>query len=304
VGIFKMPIDQVRSGSLSSYGKHLHRQKLRFFIQKAFRYLMLACAAGALLFLIMVVQISTQLPDVDIISTYVPNETTKVYAADGSILAELHQEENRVIVPISQISDFVKAAVIASEDTNFYRHNGLDFSGLFRSVFVNIVRGEKMQGGSTITMQLARSIFLNKRKKMIRKIAEMILALQLERKYTKEEILEFYLNQVYWGRLRHRVRLQSLLRQIRRRVKSAGGRDLDRSFARAGIVFTVHPSAAGALAPGHSLAPPARAKSDYRGRIPSGQRSADFSGLAAHFALPASVFYQLRGQAADRYVRQ
>lgn len=161
--------------------------------------MLIAAAVGALLFLIIVVQISTQLPDVDIMSTYVPNETTKVYAADGSILAELHQEENRAIVPISQISDFVKAAVIASEDTNFYRHNGLDFNGLFRSVFVNVVRGEKMQGGSTITMQLARSTFLNKRKQMIRKVAEILLALQLERKYTKEEILEFYLNQVYWG---------------------------------------------------------------------------------------------------------
>jgi penicillin-binding protein 1A len=199
VGIFKRPIGEIKSAHLSSYGKHLKRQKFNFWLQRIIRYLCLAAALGALLLLIVVVQISTQLPDVDLISTYVPNETTKVYAADGSILAELHQEENRVIVPISRISDFVKAAVIASEDANFYQHNGLDFKGIFRSVFVNVLRGEKMQGGSTITMQLARSIFLNKRKKMIRKVAEIILALQLERKYTKEEILEFYLNQVYWG---------------------------------------------------------------------------------------------------------
>ncbi|GBR76698.1 murain transglycosylase super family [Candidatus Termititenax persephonae] len=149
--------------------------------------------------MIIVIQVATQLPDVDVLGTIVPNETTKVFAADGSILAELHQEENRVVVPISQISDFVKAAVIATEDRNFYRHNGLDFGGLFRSVFVDVIRGEGMQGGSTITMQLARNIFLNKKKKIIRKIAEMILAMQLERKFTKEEILEFYLNQVYWG---------------------------------------------------------------------------------------------------------
>ncbi|GBR77465.1 murein transglycosylase super family [Candidatus Termititenax dinenymphae] len=154
---------------------------------------------GALIFLIVVVQVATQLPDVDVLGTIVPNETTKIFAADGSVLAELHQEENRVVVPISQISDFVKAAVIATEDSNFYRHNGLDFGGLFRSVVVDVIRGEGMQGGSTITMQLARNIFLNKKKKVIRKIAEMILALQLERRFTKEEILEFYLNQVYWG---------------------------------------------------------------------------------------------------------
>ena len=199
MGIFKRPIDQVRSAHMSSYGSHLKRQKFNFFLQKFFRFCCLAAVIGSLIFLVVVIQISTQLPDVDVISTYVPNETTKVYASDGSILAELHQEENRVLIPISKMSDFIKAALIASEDANFYQHNGLDFRGIARSIFVDIVRGQKLQGGSTITQQLARSIFLNKRKKMIRKVAEMILALQLERKYTKEEIMEFYLNQVYWG---------------------------------------------------------------------------------------------------------
>jgi penicillin-binding protein 1A len=199
VGIFKRPIDQVRSAHLSSYGSHLKKQKFHLWLQRIFRYCGLAAALGALIFLFVVIMTAMNLPDVDTMGTIVPNETTKVYAADGTILAELHEEENREVVPISQISDFVKAAVIATEDTNFYRHNGLDFSGLFRSVFVNVLRGEKMQGGSTITMQLARGIYLNKKKKLLRKIAEMILALQIERKYTKEEILEFYLNQVYWG---------------------------------------------------------------------------------------------------------
>jgi penicillin-binding protein 1A len=148
---------------------------------------------------IIVLQIMSQLPDVEIISSYVPNETTKIFASNGELLAELHKEENRVLVPISKISDYVKAGVIAMEDKNFYYHHGIDLRGTMRATITNLVKGGKVQGGSTITQQLARNVFLNKSKKIVRKIAEIILALQLERKYTKEEILEFYLNQVYWG---------------------------------------------------------------------------------------------------------
>jgi len=182
-----------------SYGNRIKRQRFYSLLQKLFRLGCLAAAGCSLIFLMIVIQISTQLPDVDVLSTYVPNETTKIFAADGTILAQLHQEENRVIVPISQISNYAIMALIASEDTNFYNHNGLDLRGLVRSLFVNVLRGDKLQGGSTITQQLARNIFLTRKRQMIRKVAEMILALQLERKYTKEEIMEFYLNQVYWG---------------------------------------------------------------------------------------------------------
>jgi penicillin-binding protein 1A len=200
VTLFRKPIDTLRNANMGGrYGQYLKKQRLQQILYKSMRYGSIAFGVFLGLLTIIVIQISTQLPDVDIISTYVPNETTKVFAADGSLLAELHEEENRALVPISKISDYIKAGVIASEDANFYYHHGLDFKGISRSMFTNLVFGSAVQGGSTITQQLARNVFLNKKKKVIRKIAEVILALQLERRYTKEEILEFYLNQVYWG---------------------------------------------------------------------------------------------------------
>ncbi len=186
-------------GGGGSYSQFLKKQKFKVFFAKFLRLGGIGAAIFSVIMLIMLVQITNQLPDVEIISSYVPNETTKIYAMTGELLAELHREENRVLVPISRISDFVKAAVIASEDNNFYNHHGIDLKGIFRAAITNLVHGGSVQGASTITQQLARNVFLNKKKKIVRKVAEIILALQLERNYTKEEILEFYLNQVYWG---------------------------------------------------------------------------------------------------------
>lgn len=195
--ILKNPIGSGLGGGL--YSKQIRRQMFQEFLQKAFRFSGVAAAVFLVVGGIILLQIMSQLPDVEMISSYVPNETTKIFASNGEMLAELHKEENRVLVPISKISDYVKAAVIAMEDKNFYYHHGIDLRGTFRAFLTNLVQGGKVQGGSTITQQLARNVFLNKSKKIVRKIAEIILALQLERKYTKEEILEFYLNQVYWG---------------------------------------------------------------------------------------------------------
>ena len=100
MGIFKRPIDQVRSAHLSSYGNHLKKQKFHLWLQRGFRYCSIAAVLGALVFLFIVIMTAMNLPDVDTMGTIVPNETTKVYAADGTILAELHEEENREVVPI------------------------------------------------------------------------------------------------------------------------------------------------------------------------------------------------------------
>ena len=115
------------------------------------------------------------------------------------ILAELHLEENRVLIPIERISEQIQKSVVAMEDSNFYEHHGLDFKGIFRALVKDIIAGGFVQGGSTLTQQLARNLFLNRKRTLIRKLAEAILAIQIERKYTKTEILEMYLNQVYWG---------------------------------------------------------------------------------------------------------
>ncbi|MDD4178711.1 MAG: PBP1A family penicillin-binding protein [Candidatus Margulisbacteria bacterium] len=155
--------------------------------------IILAAAAGFAL------QAIYSLPNIDSLNTYVPSESTILYAADGKIIARFHQEENRQVVPLSKISVFFQNAVIATEDPNFYGHHGLDFSGIIRASIKNFSYGRIVEGGSTITQQLAKNLFLNKRKSFVRKFSEALIALQIERRYTKEEILELYLNQVYLG---------------------------------------------------------------------------------------------------------
>jgi penicillin-binding protein 1A len=140
-----------------------------------------------------------QLPDIDTISTYIPPETTKIYSADNVIIAELHQEENRIRIPINNISETLQGTVIAMEDTDFYKHNGINIKGIMRALYRDIIAMAFVEGGSTLTQQLARNLFLEKQKKIERKIKEILMAIEIERKYTKIEILELYLNQVYWG---------------------------------------------------------------------------------------------------------
>ncbi|MFA6170754.1 MAG: penicillin-binding protein 1A [Candidatus Margulisiibacteriota bacterium] len=144
-------------------------------------------------------QVLQQLPNVELISSYVPSESTILYSADEKILARFHQEENRQVVPLSRISPYFIKAVIATEDPNFYKHHGLDFMGIARAAVKNFAYGRVVEGGSTLTQQLAKNLFLTKKKVITRKLAEAILAVQMERRYTKEEILEMYLNQVYLG---------------------------------------------------------------------------------------------------------
>ncbi|MEI7943118.1 MAG: transglycosylase domain-containing protein [Candidatus Riflemargulisbacteria bacterium] len=182
-----------------SHQQRRRNEKFRSFLLAIFlKGSVVAAGLGFLLFLYILFLLKT-LPDVRVIATFVPNQTTKIYSADGVILADLHKEENRITIPYSRISDTVKKAVVAMEDARFYEHHGVDPIGILRAMTVNIIKGGKVQGASTITQQLARHLFLTKKKKFSRKVAEVILAIQIERHYTKEEILHMYLNQVYWG---------------------------------------------------------------------------------------------------------
>lgn len=185
----------------ASYQAAWQRKKLLYsFLQKLVFYGAIVSAVGVFVLGIVAWQISRNLPDVDRMSTYIPYETTKIYTDDGkTVLAELHQEENRMTVPIERISPLIRASVIAMEDTDFYSHHGVNIKGMFRALIKDIIAGSFVEGGSTLTQQLARNLFLTKRKKITRKIAEMILSVQIERKYSKTEIFEMYLNQVYWG---------------------------------------------------------------------------------------------------------
>jgi len=155
--------------------------------------------AGGLVLWGTVLYLGTTLPDVDSINTYIPAETTKIISQDGTILAELHREENRVSIPLDKISPILQKTVVAMEDSNFYDHNGLDYFGIMRAIYKDILAGSFVEGGSTLTQQLAKNLFFTRQKKLTRKISEAIMAIRIENHYTKTEILEMYLNQVYWG---------------------------------------------------------------------------------------------------------
>jgi len=127
-----------------------------------------------------------------------PGRGCRVYSAEGELLAMV-ATENREFVPLERIPKRLQEATIAVEDRDFYRHIGVDPRGIVRAAVTDVLSLKRRQGGSTITQQLARNVYLTPSKTLSRKIAEAILALQLERAYTKPEILELYLNQIYFG---------------------------------------------------------------------------------------------------------
>ncbi|HEY9851724.1 MAG TPA: transglycosylase domain-containing protein [Leptolyngbyaceae cyanobacterium] len=139
------------------------------------------------------------LPDVRSVRSYVPSETTHVYDIKGKLLASIHGEANREVVPLNKISPELKRAVLAIEDSHFYLHHGINPSSVGRAVRANWEKGSVVEGGSTVTMQLVKNIFLSHKRAFSRKVAEAVMAIRLEQILEKDQILELYLNQVYWG---------------------------------------------------------------------------------------------------------
>lgn len=138
------------------------------------------------------------LPQIRELENFAPSAATRIYSTDQVLLAELFLEK-RMPVPIGQIPANLKTALIATEDRQFYTHSGIDLKGILRAVVKDIMAGQFVEGASTITQQLAKTLFLTHEKTISRKIKEAILAIQLERRYTKDELLGLYLNQIYFG---------------------------------------------------------------------------------------------------------
>jgi len=139
-----------------------------------------------------------EVPEIADLRNYKPNMTTAVYDINGNLVSQLYAEQ-RTVVKLNQIPLYLQNAIISKEDPHFYQHNGIDFKGILRASVNNMVHGKIVEGGSTITQQLARNLFLTKERKFSRKIKEALLSLQIEKYYTKKEILELYCNQVYFG---------------------------------------------------------------------------------------------------------
>lgn len=131
--------------------------------------------------------------------TFRGNQTSIVYAADGSTISTLKGSKESYYLEKEEIPANVIAAIVSIEDKKFYRHDGVDYRALLRAVKAMIENGRVTQGGSTITMQLARNIFISQEKTWQRKVEEIFIAWNLEKKYTKDEIIEFYLNNIYFG---------------------------------------------------------------------------------------------------------
>ena len=145
-----------------------------------------------------ILYLSKDLPALDQLGTYQPSLVTQVYSSDQQLIGQFFIER-RILTPVADIPEGLRRAVVAVEDVRFFEHPGLDYIGMLRAAWTNVRRGGKVEGASTITQQLARSLFLSSERTFDRKVRELILAYKMELVLTKEQILELYLNQIYFG---------------------------------------------------------------------------------------------------------
>jgi len=159
------------------------------------------CATFILVGSIVFAIVSFSLPDPNKLNARIIPQSTKIYARDGTtLLYEVHGEAKRTLIQLTDIPDFAKQATIAVEDKNFYKNPGVDWKGILRSIFVDVLTGTKAQGGSTITQQFVRNAILTREKTITRKIKEIVLSIEIGQKYSKDEILKLYLNEIPYGK--------------------------------------------------------------------------------------------------------
>ncbi|CAN7143310.1 penicillin-binding protein 1A [Variovorax paradoxus] len=170
-------------------------------LRRAARWSAIALGCGALVLLVAAVvavaSIYPRLPDISELADYRPKLPLRVYTVEGTLIGEFG-EERRMLTPFASIPKVMKDAVLAVEDARFYDHGGVDYKGFARAAVASLKGGRK-QGASTITMQVARNVYLSSERTLSRKAYEILLALRLEQQLSKDQILEIYLNQIYLG---------------------------------------------------------------------------------------------------------
>ena len=171
---------------------------LRYLARLFFYLLLLASIGVAVAAAVLYVKIEPQLPSIEVLRDVQLQEPLRIYASDRQLLAEFG-EKRRTPVKFSQVPDAMVQAFLAAEDDRFFEHPGVDFQGLLRAAVELVRTGKKRQGGSTITMQVARNFFLSSEKTYLRKLTEILLSFKIEDSLSKEEILELYLNKIYLG---------------------------------------------------------------------------------------------------------
>lgn len=170
-------------------------------LQWLFTTALLGFIFAAVAVMLVIQHFSAALPSTDQLNNYNPPVVTRLYAADGKLMAE-YAKEKRFFLPLSAIPQHVQQAFISAEDKNFYSHQGVDMTGTARAIrnnFLNIGKGHSLAGGSTITQQVVKNFLLTSEKSFERKIKEAILAYRISNSYSKEKILELYLNEIYLG---------------------------------------------------------------------------------------------------------
>ena len=169
-------------------------------LTRIFWYSIAIAFGGIVALLLIVVFLSRDLPSLEQLENYDPDLVTRIYSSDGQVLNELFVQK-RVFVELEKIPGHMRNAIIASEDRRFTEHWGLSLRSVARALVVNILSLSYRQGFSTLTQQLARNLYksIGFEDSVLRKVKEVITAVQIERTYTKEEILEMYLNTVHFG---------------------------------------------------------------------------------------------------------
>ncbi|MEK6647027.1 MAG: PBP1A family penicillin-binding protein [Candidatus Firestonebacteria bacterium] len=163
-------------------------------------YIILGIAVAVIIgaFIGIIIGSMKEIPSIASLKEYKPNLSTKIYDINNELITQIYVEQ-RTLVPLSKIPIILLKGIVASEDERFYNHWGIDLHGIMRAMLINILHRKIVEGGSTITQQLARNLFLTMQQTFSRKIKEALLAIKIEYYYTKKEILEMYLNQIYFG---------------------------------------------------------------------------------------------------------
>ena len=236
---------------------------------------------GTLAALFAIYGADADLPDVNKLKTYRSKQVTRVLAADGKTLLGEIYDERRSYVSYERIPKVLVDAVVAAEDAKFFQHKGLNLLGMVRAFFANVRAGRYVQGGSTITQQVVKTFFLSPERKLRRKVQEVILARRLEQTLSKEQIMELYLNQIYFGHGRYGVQEAS---------RFYFGKDVEKISLAEAAVLAGLPQGPERLSP---LKHPDRAKRRQRyvltQMVKTGKIKADVAERIAKAPLPTSA---------------
>jgi len=183
-----------------------HKFSLKKLVGRLIILAIILSLLGSIFFIAAIAWYSHDLPDPNKMIDRVVAESTKIYDRKGeTLLFDIHGDEKRTIVELDQISNYIKWATISAEDKYFYEHHGINFFSIIESVIIDPLRGKGLRGGSTLTQQLVKNAILTNERKISRKIKEWILSYQIEKKYTKDQILKMYFNEIPYGSVNYGV---------------------------------------------------------------------------------------------------